>query len=173
MLADCLRFILTFRNQLPKEAYAVLFPVLNVLLSSQVRVVGFYVCMCVCSVTCIRCTQRILARTAGFKYASPSAHNTHTKPRYSAVLDHTNSACTRQVHSQNIQMHNLTTSTYAQDCIVHTYAACCVERMLTTKDGNNLRVSKADVQPMLQPLLVSLFGCLNHEASKENPHIMK
>ncbi len=63
--------------------------------------------------------------------------------------------------------------TYIQDCIVHTYAACCVERMLTTKDGTILRVSKADLQPMLQPLLVSLFSCLNQEASKENPHIMK
>jgi len=94
MLADLLKFILTFRNQLPKEAYAVMFPILNVLLSSQ-------------------------------------------------------------------------------DCIVHTYAACCLERMLTVKDANVLRVSRADLQPMLQPLLVSLFGCMQQEASKENPHIMK
>lgn len=41
MLADLLKFILTFRNQLPKEAYAVMFPILNVLLSSQV-------CLSVC-----------------------------------------------------------------------------------------------------------------------------
>eukprot|EP00282_Hemiselmis_andersenii_P000320 CAMPEP_0114129338 /NCGR_PEP_ID=MMETSP0043_2-20121206/11423_1 /TAXON_ID=464988 /ORGANISM="Hemiselmis andersenii, Strain CCMP644" /LENGTH=980 /DNA_ID=CAMNT_0001222609 /DNA_START=126 /DNA_END=3068 /DNA_ORIENTATION=- len=94
LMADLLKFVLTFRNQLPKEAYGVVFPILNILLSSP-------------------------------------------------------------------------------DCIVHTYAACCVERMLTVKDGTVPRVTKADIQPMLQPLLTNLFGCFEHEASKENPHIMK
>lgn len=31
LMADLLKFMLTFRNQLPKEAYAVMFPILNVL----------------------------------------------------------------------------------------------------------------------------------------------
>lgn len=55
------------------------------------------------------------------------------------------------------------------DCIVHTYAACCVERMLTVKDGANLRVSKADLQPMLQPLLTNLFACLAQVSSPLPP----
>lgn len=94
LLADLLKFVLVFRNQLPKEAYAVLFPILNILLTST-------------------------------------------------------------------------------DCIVHTYAASCVEKFLTVKDGSTPRVARADLQPMLQALLTNLFGCLNHEASKENPHIIK
>mmetsp|Transcript_53150 Transcript_53150/g.108402 ORF Transcript_53150/g.108402 Transcript_53150/m.108402 type:complete len:986 (-) Transcript_53150:196-3153(-) len=94
LMADLLKFLITFRNQLPKEALGVLFPILNVLLASA-------------------------------------------------------------------------------DCIVHTYAACCVERLLTVKDGVVPRVGRVDLQPMLQPFLTSLFNCLAHEASKENPHIMK
>mmetsp|Transcript_1960 Transcript_1960/g.4575 ORF Transcript_1960/g.4575 Transcript_1960/m.4575 type:complete len:987 (-) Transcript_1960:193-3153(-) len=94
LMADLLKFLITFRNQLPKEALGVLFPILNVLLSSA-------------------------------------------------------------------------------DVIVHTYAACCVERLLTVRDGAVPRVSRADIQPMLQPFLTNLFQCLSHEASKENPHVMK
>mmetsp|Transcript_82019 Transcript_82019/g.220246 ORF Transcript_82019/g.220246 Transcript_82019/m.220246 type:complete len:988 (-) Transcript_82019:468-3431(-) len=94
LMADLLKFLLTFRNQIPKEAYGVLFPILNILLSSQ-------------------------------------------------------------------------------DCIVHTYAACCIERFLTVKDGAVSRVGRVELQPMLQPFLVNLFNCLNLETSKENPHIMK
>jgi len=59
------------------------------------------------------------------------------------------------------------------DCIVHTYAASCVEKFLTVKDGTAPRVSRADLQPMLQALLTNLFNCFSNEASKENPHIMK
>ena len=139
--ADLLKFVLVFRNQLPKEAYGVLFPILNTLLTSQ-------------------------------------------------------------------------------ECVVHTYAASCVEKFLTVKDGAVTRVGRADLQPMLQvyypyvyvymyvsihvyiyiyiriyihtyihtyicvfvcvcmcvfmqALLTNLFSCFNHEASKENPHIMK
>jgi exportin-2 (importin alpha re-exporter) len=94
LLADLLKFVLVFRNQLPKEAYAVLFPILNTMLTST-------------------------------------------------------------------------------DCIVHTYAASCVEKFLTVKDGTAPRVSRADLQPMLQALLTNLFNCFSNEASKENPHIMK
>jgi len=94
LLADLLKFVLIFRNQLPKEAYVVLFPILNMLLTSA-------------------------------------------------------------------------------DCIVHTYAASCVEKFLTVKDGAVPRVGRSDLQPMLQALLTNLFSCFNHEASKENPHIMK
>jgi len=94
LMADLLKFLLIFRNQLPKEAYAVMFPILNVLLTSQ-------------------------------------------------------------------------------DCIVHTYAACCLEKMLTVKDGDVPRVGRMELQPMLQPFLTNLFAALNHTASKENPHIMK
>ena len=60
-----------------------------------------------------------------------------------------------------------------QDCIVHTYAACCVERFLTVKDGAAPRVGRLALQPMLQPFLTNLFACLALETSKENPHIMK
>ncbi len=60
-----------------------------------------------------------------------------------------------------------------QDCIVHTYAACCVERFLTVKDGAAQRVGRVELQPMLQPFLTNLFACLALDSSKENPHIMK
>ncbi len=60
-----------------------------------------------------------------------------------------------------------------QDCIVHTYAACCVERFLTVKDGAAPRVGRLELQPMLQPFMTNLFACLALESSKENPHIMK
>jgi exportin-2 (importin alpha re-exporter) len=94
LMADLLKFLLVFRNQLPKEAYSSIFPILNILLSSP-------------------------------------------------------------------------------DIIVHTYAACTLERFLTVKDGAVPRISREDLKPMLQPFLTGLFGCLAHEASKENPHIMK
>jgi exportin-2 (importin alpha re-exporter) len=61
----------------------------------------------------------------------------------------------------------------SQDCIVHTYAACCVERFLTVKDGAAQRVGRVELQPMLQPFLTNLFACLALDSSKENPHIMK
>lgn len=94
LMADLLKFLLVFRNQLPKDAYGQIFPILSILLTSPA-------------------------------------------------------------------------------IIVHTYAACCLERFLTVKDGAVPRVSRQDLQPMLQPFLTNLFGCLAHEGSKENPHIMK
>ena len=56
---------------------------------------------------------------------------------------------------------------------MHTYAACCVERFLTVKDGAAPRVGRLELQPMLQPFLTNLFSCLALDSSKENPHIMK
>ncbi len=191
-------------------AYAVLFPVLNVLLSSHVsHSSALYTCLYihVCVHTRLTHTRRamhthmipsithtlhaVVSACGGqthkwlsrkYLYTHKYIH-THRIEKFTRTLHAVSSACwghTNDVTSMGICIHTYTHTythtymhTYAQDCIVHTYAACCVERMLTTKDGANLRVSKADLQPMLQPLLVSLFGCLTQEASKENPHIMK
>ena len=57
--------------------------------------------------------------------------------------------------------------------VVHTYAAYAVERLLSVKDGTDLRFNKAALQPHLQKLLEGLFAVLNHEESKENEYVMR
>ena len=79
-----------------------------------------------------------------------------------------------------------------KEAVVHTYAATAIERMLTVKEAPvaaaagataaaaaaaaaaaPLRFGAAQLTPLLQPLLTSLFGVLKTEASKENAYVMR
>lgn len=62
--------------------------------------------------------------------------------------------------------------------VVHTYAAVCIERLLTVKVPNAtgqavLLFDKAQIKPFLQGLLVNLFRILASQQSKENDYVMK
>jgi exportin-2 (importin alpha re-exporter) len=57
--------------------------------------------------------------------------------------------------------------------VVHTYAAYAVERLLSVKDGSELRFNKSSLQPHLQKLLEGLFAVLDHAESKENEYVMR
>jgi len=64
-----------------------------------------------------------------------------------------------------------------KDYVVHTYAATCLERLLSVKDRNGrvstARLTKEDIQPYLSTLLSALFTALEAEQSKENEHLIK
>jgi exportin-2 (importin alpha re-exporter) len=96
--ADCLKFVATFRQHLPKEAYVVLLPLL----------VRF-----------------------------------------------------------------LQTETF----VLHTYAANAIDKLLSVRDGDTtqapLRMSSADLQSSVEPMLTALFGVLEkYDESAENQYIM-
>lgn len=59
--------------------------------------------------------------------------------------------------------------------VVHTYAAACVERLLTVKDeaSGSLRFSRAHLAPYLGPLLQHVFGILEQPNYPENDYLMK
>lgn len=61
--------------------------------------------------------------------------------------------------------------------VVHTYAAVCIERLLTVKvpgpTGLVPVFGKAEIKPFLQGLLVNLFKILAIPESKENDYVMK
>jgi exportin-2 (importin alpha re-exporter) len=61
----------------------------------------------------------------------------------------------------------------SENNVVHTYAALCIERMLTVRDGGAVRFNAADVLPMRDALLGSLFGALTLPESSENDYVMK
>ena len=57
---------------------------------------------------------------------------------------------------------------------VHTYAAACIERLMTVRDEHkNLRFGKDALKPAIQDLLTKLFAALEFDDSKENDYIMK
>lgn len=60
-----------------------------------------------------------------------------------------------------------------EQMVIHTYASYAIERLLSVKDGADLRFGKAELQPHLQKLLESLFGVLDQDESKENEYAMK
>ena len=45
-----------------------------------------------------------------------------------------------------------------ENCVVHSYAAHCMERLLMIKDAGALRFAPADISPALTQLLTNLFG---------------
>lgn len=55
--------------------------------------------------------------------------------------------------------------------VIHSYAATCVERMLTVKDQGQLRLGS--IKEFVPTLLTNLFDILNSKESKENEYIMK
>lgn len=63
--------------------------------------------------------------------------------------------------------------------VVHSYAAICIERMLTVKDGPgvrgrpDLRYMAADVVPFREQMLHNLFCALTLPDSGENDYLMK
>ena len=57
--------------------------------------------------------------------------------------------------------------------VVHTYAALCVERMLTVRDAGAPRFTAADLLPLRDVLLGNLFGALTRPDSGENDYVMK
>ena len=65
----------------------------------------------------------------------------------------------------------------AEDFIVHTYAAVCIERILYMKENRKPLFTQSDLQPVLQSLLLNLFGilerCKSADKLAENEHVMK
>src|SRR5690349_2087907 len=62
--------------------------------------------------------------------------------------------------------------------VVHTYAAACVERVLTVKDKGPdgravYRFGRVDLQQFLAPIFTALFGILERPGYPENDYIMK
>jgi len=63
--------------------------------------------------------------------------------------------------------------------VVHTYAASAIERMLTVKDAalpgtpSSRRFKAAQLIPLLQQLLTSLFAILNKGGSEDNAYAMR
>ncbi|XP_067006504.1 exportin-2 [Anabrus simplex] len=58
--------------------------------------------------------------------------------------------------------------------VVHTYAACAIEKILIMKDGEGQLVVKTDeLAPIASELLENLFAALTLPVSQENEYIMK
>ncbi|OQS02111.1 exportin-2 [Thraustotheca clavata] len=57
--------------------------------------------------------------------------------------------------------------------VVHSYAAYCIEKILTVKDGNERRFTKAMLQPYLAPLLNQVFTILVAPSYPENDYLMR
>nr|XP_012134672.1 PREDICTED: exportin-2 isoform X2 [Megachile rotundata] len=62
----------------------------------------------------------------------------------------------------------------ATNIVIHTYAACAIERILAMKGPDNLHLIKGnDLAPLTADLLKGLFACLNMPGSEENEYVMK
>lgn len=62
----------------------------------------------------------------------------------------------------------------SESAVVHTYAACAIEKILIMKDGNNHAiVSGAQIQPFGGELISQLFAVLERPVSEENEYVMK
>jgi len=57
--------------------------------------------------------------------------------------------------------------------VVHSYAATCIERLLSLKEGGQPRFAVSDLQVQLEPLLQGLFGAFQQPESAENEYVMK
>lgn len=55
--------------------------------------------------------------------------------------------------------------------VIHSYAATCVERLLTVRDKGQLRIGS--IKDFVGPLLTNLFETLSTKESQENEYIMK
>ncbi|CAG9765851.1 unnamed protein product [Ceutorhynchus assimilis] len=61
-----------------------------------------------------------------------------------------------------------------ESAVVHTYAACCIEKILIMRDSNNHpHVTGAQIQPFAAELISQLFGVLEKPVSEENEYVMK
>ncbi|XP_043510081.1 exportin-2 [Frieseomelitta varia] len=62
----------------------------------------------------------------------------------------------------------------ASNIVVHTYAACAIEKILAMKGPDNTPLVKVnDISPLTSDLLKGLFVCLNTPGSEENEYVMK
>ncbi|XP_014473995.1 PREDICTED: exportin-2 isoform X2 [Dinoponera quadriceps] len=62
----------------------------------------------------------------------------------------------------------------ANSIVVHSYAACAIEKILAMRGPDNLSLVKgADLSPLVADLLKGLFACLNTSGSEENEYVMK
>ncbi|XP_076244499.1 chromosome segregation 1 [Calliopsis andreniformis] len=62
----------------------------------------------------------------------------------------------------------------ATNIVVHTYAACAIERIFAMKGPDNQSLVKgSDLQPLVTDLLKNLFACLSMAGSEENQYVMK
>ncbi|XP_053981476.1 exportin-2 isoform X2 [Hylaeus anthracinus] len=62
----------------------------------------------------------------------------------------------------------------ATNIVIHTYAACAIEKILIMKGPDNLPIVKGnDLSPLAADLLKSLFVCLTMPGSEENEYVMK
>eukprot|EP01083_Nonionella_stella_P081201 223562_1 len=59
--------------------------------------------------------------------------------------------------------------------VVHTYAACTIDKMISLKNGQTHKriISQETLKPILGDLLTGLFGALESPDSKENEYVMK
>ncbi|CAG9857406.1 unnamed protein product [Phyllotreta striolata] len=61
----------------------------------------------------------------------------------------------------------------SESCVVHTYAACTLEKILMLKSNNQTIVTGAQLEPLASELLTNLFAVLQKPVSEENEYIMK
>ncbi|XP_014204436.1 exportin-2 [Copidosoma floridanum] len=62
----------------------------------------------------------------------------------------------------------------ASSSVVHSYAACAIEKILALKGPNNTAVMSAqDISPLAGELLTQLFTAFDHPGAEENEYIMK
>ncbi|XP_076289313.1 chromosome segregation 1 [Lasioglossum baleicum] len=62
----------------------------------------------------------------------------------------------------------------ATNIVVHTYAACTIEKILALRGPDNLPVVKGnDLMNLAADLLKNLFACLDMPGSEENEYVMK
>ncbi|CAG9813279.1 unnamed protein product [Phaedon cochleariae] len=62
----------------------------------------------------------------------------------------------------------------SESAVVHTYAACCLEKILIMKDNNNqVVVTGAQIEPIAGNLLSNLFAILDKPVSEQNEYVMK
>ena len=69
----------------------------------------------------------------------------------------------------------LTAHLKADSHVVHTYAACAIEKILVMKTPgtNQALISSQDLAPLAEPLLHGLFSCFEKPGSAENEYVMK
>ncbi|KAG8250095.1 exportin-2 [Homalodisca vitripennis] len=61
----------------------------------------------------------------------------------------------------------------ANSVVVHTYAACAIDKILLIKENDKAIVSSEDLSPLAAELLTGLFSRLDQPGSEENEYVMK
>ncbi|XP_015180909.1 PREDICTED: exportin-2 [Polistes dominula] len=62
----------------------------------------------------------------------------------------------------------------ATSLVVHTYAACAIDRILSMRGADNNSIVKGnDLMPLAPDLFKGLFACLSQTGSEENEYVMK